>query len=47
MYDIVSEAAVFLDVVIKTFRCVFSVQIVVPIIAVHLQNANAKFHKVV
>jgi len=44
MYKILSESAGVLDDVTKTFWCVF--WFTVPI-AVHLQNTNAKSHKVV
>ena len=43
MYQILSESASFLRYD-KTFWCVFRLTVST---AVHLQNANAKFHKVV
>ena len=42
-YKILSERHGSVDDVTKTFVCVFG--FAVPI-AVHLQNANAKFHKI-
>ena len=43
MYETLSEVAVFCKRYYKTFWCVFRFAVLT---AVHLQNVNAKFHKV-